>query len=375
MRGILKEAMQEREGNRIPYSTFIELALYHPEYGYYMKEKEKVGRTGDFFTSSNVSPVFAKQFARFFMHLVSDRVVPPIICEIGGGTGRFARDVLTEWRTSDPESFSKLRYIMIETSPYHRKVQLEMLSQFENIKQYASLADMPEEFEGIVFSNELYDAFPVDVVEQQNDVLCEVCVSLEDQHLKEVMHPLQNREILQYLKRHRLQLKKGQRFEIPLAMGQFVQELSLRVKRALFVTVDYGYTNEEWMHPSRRDGSLRGYYQHQLVRNPLEHPGEMDLTAHIHWDELQLAGEAAGVDTLLRMKQRSFLLSTGILQQLVNHQDRNPFSEASKQNRAIRSLILNGGMSDAFDVMIQQKGLPQLKLECYMDFAGCSPSF
>lgn len=375
MRDILKEAMREREGNRIPYSTFIELALYHPEYGYYMKEKEKVGRAGDFFTSSNVSSVFAKQFARFFIRLVSDRIVPPIICEIGAGTGRFARDVLTEWKTSDPQSFSKLRYIIIETSPYHRNVQLEMLSRFENVTQYASLADMPEDLEGIVFSNELYDAFPVDVVEQQNNMLYEVYVSFKNQHLKEVIHLLQNKEILQYLEKHRLRLKNGQRFEVPLAMGRFVQELSRRIKRAVFVTVDYGYTNEEWMHPSRREGSLRGYYEHQLVRNPLERPGEMDLTAHIHWDELQLAGENAGLYTLLRMKQRSFLLSTGILQHLVNHQDRNPFSEASKQNRAIRSLILSGGMSDAFDVMIQQKGIPQLKLECYMDFAVCSPSF
>lgn len=374
MQEILKEAMREQEGNRIPYSTFIELALYHPEYGYYMKEKEKIGRAGDFFTSSNVSSLFAKQFSRFFMRLVSDRIVPPIICEIGAGTGRFARDVLTEWRTSDPPSFSKLRYLIIEASPYHRKVQLEMLSQFANVTQYASLVDIPKEFEGVVFANELYDAFPVDVVEQQNDMLYEASVSLKDRHLKEVIHPLQKKEILQYLERHRLHLKNGQRFEIPLAMGRFVQELSGRVKRAVFVTVDYGYTNDEWMHPSRREGSLRGYYEHQLVRNPLERPGEMDLTAHIHWDELQLAGEAAGLHTMLRMKQRSFLLSTGILQHLVNHQDRNPFSEASKQNRAIRSLILSGGMSDAFDVMIQQKGIPQLELERYMDFTVCSAS-
>jgi len=375
MLDILKAAMQEREGNRIPYSTFIELALYHPKYGYYMKEKEKIGRAGDFFTSSNVSSVFAKQFARFFMRLVSDRVIPPIICEIGAGTGRFARDVLTEWMTSEPQSFSKLRYIIIETSPYHRKVQLELLSQFGNVTQYASLADAFEHFEGIVFSNELYDAFPVEVVEQQNDMLYEVSVSLEDQHLKEVIHPLQKKEVFQYLERHRLHLKNGQRFEIPLAMGRFVQEFSRRVKRAVFVTVDYGYTNEEWMHPSHREGSLRGYYEHQLVRNPLERPGEMDLTAHIHWDELQLAGEDAGLYTLLRMKQRSFLLSTGILQDLVSHQDRNPFSETSKQNRAIRSLILSGGMSDAFDVMIQQKGIPQLELERYMDVPVCSTSF
>ena len=79
------------------------------------------------------------------------------------------------------------------------------------------------------------------------------------------------------------------------------------------------------MHPARQEGSLRGYYEHKLIRNPLAHPGEMDLTTHIHWDELKEMFSLQGMNTVWHKKQSEFLLAAGILDQLTDHQDRNPF--------------------------------------------------
>lgn len=82
---ILKEWMEKEKDYSISYSTYMNLALYAEEHGYYMKEREKIGRQGDFFTSSNVSSVFAKTFAKFFIRLVENGEVTPHICEIAGG--------------------------------------------------------------------------------------------------------------------------------------------------------------------------------------------------------------------------------------------------------------------------------------------------
>lgn len=367
MHPAIKKAIETSPNRAITYSTFIQLALYDADNGYYMKNIEKIGRKGDFFTNSNVSSLYAQQFASFFIKLVDEGWVQPTICEIGGGTGRFALDVLTEWEKQSPNTFSMLRYKIVETSPFHRKMQQQKLHQFSNVEQFHSLEQIPT-FSGIIFSNELFDAFPVEVIENTAHGLMEVLVTLNEQgELVEKQIPLQNEAALQYLHVHNLQLKIGQRFEVPLQMSGFVQQIARCMQQGVCITVDYGYTNEEWMHPVHREGSLRGYYKHQLIRNPLLHPGEMDVTSHIHWDELQRAGELDGLETVLRHKQTSFLLSTGILEKLVDHHDRNPFSEKQKHNRAIRSLILQGSMSDYFNVSIQQKGLSNFSIEGLLD--------
>ncbi|MFX3660684.1 MAG: class I SAM-dependent methyltransferase [Ectobacillus sp.] len=363
----MKHVIQNTPEQAISYSAYMDLALYHPTYGYYMKEKEKIGRSGDFFTSSNVSSVFAKQFARFFIQLIEGGAVPPAICEIGAGTGRFAHDVLAEWREQSPETFSQLAYSIVETSSYHQKLQQDLLSDYKNVTQYTSIDEIGPSFEGIIFSNELFDAFPVEVIEKRNGRIYEVYITFDErERLSEEFRMLKNEQIVRYLQQHRIRLREGQRFEVPLLMGEYIKKLGNWLHKGLCITVDYGYTNEEWGHPLRHEGSLRGYCEHQLVRDPLAYPGDMDLTAHVHWDELKRVGKENSLYTIWHTKQTKFLLAAGILEQLVDHTDRNPFSEQNKKNRAIRSMIINGGISDSFDVVIQQKGMPSFRVEKYL---------
>jgi SAM-dependent MidA family methyltransferase len=355
------EAIEQAEQRRISYAQYMNLALYDPQYGYYMREKEKIGRLGDFITSSNISDVFGQLFAKVFIRLVQTGEVAPFVCEIGGGSGRFARAVLNEWQKRSPETFRSLTYVIIEMSPYHRKKQKEILINIPaNIIQYEKIEQFQKEFPnvcGIVFSNELFDAFPVHVIEKEDGKLQEVFVSLREGQLVEVKFPLQNKEIVDYLKERKIVLKNGQRFEIPLMMKKFILETGTLMKRGIMFTVDYGYTDDEWQLPIHREGSLRGYYQHQMITNPLAFPGDMDLTTHVQWDALKMYGEKAGWEFVRLMRQDHFLLAAGILEYLTEHHDSNPFSEQSKQNRAIRSLIMDGGMSSAFQVMIQQKNI------------------
>lgn len=339
----------------ISYADYIQQALYHSEYGYYMKDAEKIGPGGDFITTSNVSDIYGRTISKWFHQMAGKYKLPFQVCEIGGGNGRFAKAFLDEWNLIADE---EIHYYILETSPYHRKLQQEQIVFSEHIRQIDSWNEITP-FCGLIFSNELFDALPVHVVEKVNDQLHEIMVTVKDGKLAEKAVPLTNKDVSLFLEESGLSLSDGQRIEIPLQMEQMIKSLSAALDKGFVLTADYGYTDEEWQEPMRRDGSLRGYYKHSLIKNVLEHPGEMDITSHIHFDSLIRMGEKEGLDCHFKMRQDEFLLSAGILQELEDHYDPNPFSPVSKRNRAIRSLIMPSGMSAAFHLVLQAKKIGQ----------------
>lgn len=357
--------ISDSEQGSISYSDFMSLALYDYNDGYYMKDRKKIGKEGDFYTNSNVHSVFGKVLARIFVQLVQKDILPPTICEIGAGTGRLACFILNEWEKIDPITYAELQYHIIEMSPYHRREQLSTIQKIEKVRQYRSIDEMCStigKFTGFVLSNELFDAFPVDVVQRKGNEIYEARVSVEDDALTEVLIPSEREELLDWLRENSISLRNGQRMEIPIAMNQWLEQSKDWLQKGLMLTIDYGYTKEEWMEPIHREGSLRGFYKHQMIRDPLLHPGDMDLTTHIHLDTLIEKGEQVDLTLLAMLKQYQFLLRGGILEYLQEHYDPNPFSEVSKQNRAIRNLLLDDGISASFTVVIQTKELAAITI-------------
>ncbi|MGJ7912120.1 class I SAM-dependent methyltransferase [Neobacillus sp. LXY-1] len=349
----LRELISNSPNQLITYADFMSEALYHPEYGYYMKERQKIGRQGDFITTSNISDVYGRLVAKWVASLHKMYGLPAAFCEIGGGNGRFSQAFLQEW--SDTIK-TPLQYFMVESSPFHRALQQNKLQDFPSFVQVDRLSEI-NNFEGIIFSNELFDALPVHVIEKRNGELVEIMVGLDQEQLCERPVPLTNPAIYSFLQEGKWELKESQRIEIPLAMDDMIKNISATLNKGFVVSVDYGYTNKEWMDPRRLKGSLRGYYQHRMVDNVLINPGEMDITSHIHLDYLIQNGTQVGLQFVSKYGQDEFLLNAGILKELEDHYDPNPFSEQSKRNRAIRSLIMPGGMSTAFQIIIQQKNL------------------
>ncbi|PLS15250.1 SAM-dependent methyltransferase [Bacillus sp. M6-12] len=356
MKNFIINMLNTKENRAITYADYISSALYTPGKGYYMNEKQKIGKGGDFYTVSNLSDVFGRSLARWFVHLMKDGHLPPAIYEIGGGNGRLAEAVLSHIKRIDPEIYHILIYHMIETSPYHQMLQKERLKEHPKSVFFSGL-DQIESISGIIFSNELFDAFPVHVIESQEGQIFEVMITCQDGELIEDLAPLKNEDIMAYLKYQNVKLKNGQRYEVPLQMVSYLKEMAGKLDRGVLITFDYGYTNDEWQHPIHKAGSLRGYYKHQLIDNVLQNPGEMDITTHIHFDALIKYGTAFGLKNEGLMEQNQFLLKTGILNELKEHYDPDPFSETSKRNRAIRSLIMPGGISSHFRTLIQAKNI------------------
>ncbi|WP_456278298.1 class I SAM-dependent methyltransferase [Bacillus sp. AK128] len=360
------ESIEQAETHSISYSAFMKLALYHPTKGYYMKDQTKIGKTGDFYTSSSVSPIFAEMMASRFIKLINEQVIEPVIIEMGGGNGRFARQVLKTWQSESNDTYKEGHYYIVESSPYHQSLIQQEVKEFQNVTIVYSLEEIQkiyEKYNGIIFSNEFFDAFPVDVIRMVDNEVVEVRISANEQNkLVETLVPL-NKSLTNFIDEYQITVSEGQTYEIPKEMCSFIRELGEWIEKGIVITIDYGYLDEEWSLPFHKDGSLRGYYQHQLIENPLVHVGEMDLTTHIHFDKLIRAGQEIGLDFYKMYRQDEFLLKAGILEELKEHDDRNPFSEASKRNRAIRSLLVQGGISSSFHVVIQTKNVQKEVVE------------
>ncbi len=354
----LQELIEKAPEEKLNFAEYMMAVLYHPFEGYYMKPKDKVGTKGDFITSSNVHNVYGKLFAKLLVTYFNESGIPPVIIEIGGGNGRFAKHLLEEIHCLDESLYGSMRYVMVETSPYHIKLQKSFIRDSAPVRYYSSLEEVPTDLrKGVLFSNELFDALPVHVIECSKGMLKEIFVVKEEVgKLSEKSSTLDNKDILAYIAKNNLSFSEGQRMEIPLAMMDYAKILGEWLLKGAIITVDYGYRFSELSSPDLREGSLRGYYQHELIKDPLGFPSEMDLTSHIHLDTLEECFNTLGFSHVGTMRQGEFLVAAGILDYLQDNQDTDPFSEKSKQNRAIRTLIMDAGWSNSFHVLIHEKG-------------------
>lgn len=350
---------------RIPFSEYMGLALYHPQWGYYNQHRQKIGREGDFYTSSSVGRVFGVIWANHFIHaweqmgLLGQSTSPLIILEVGGGTGDFANAVLDELKLNHSEYYKRIYYYMHEQSEYHMLLQKEkVINHLDHIEWFTRLSEIKSAEKGLptlIFSNELFDALPVDRVKKENDGFAECWLEEKDGRLKECWIPLERAELFQYITEHNIKLPNGFTFEISLAAKELFADLAQVIDSGYIFTVDYGWLTDELLRPERKDGTLMGYYKHQHKSDYYKHPGKMDLTTHVHFDDLIIWGKEYGLEFVSYTTQREWLLQENILEQLQGHQDPNPFSDIAKKNRAIIQLISPGGMGDTFKVLTQKR--------------------
>lgn len=349
------------------FVQFMETALYDKEVGYYMKEQSKLGKDGDFYTSNHVHPVFSQTFARSILDIVIKENLPLAICEFGAGDGSFAKQALAYFEEKDVQMFQSLTYVIVESSGFHRTILKDKLKGYnDKVKIYASfdkmVVDFPS-FEGIIFSNEFLDAMPVHLIEQGETSLLEISVDVgKEGTLVERLSVCENQQLIDWVDHFGPQLPAHYRSEVCLQMAGWIKEIAKWLTRGAIITVDYGYCNDELMLPERREGSIRGYKNHSMVKDPLKFPGEMDLTAHVQWDAFRKVGKEEGLSEVLHERQDKYLIQAGLFSFLaLQDNDNSPFSQAFKRNRAIQSFVHPEGISSAFQVNIQGKELDKVK--------------
>lgn len=370
-------AEEIRSTGPIPFARFMELALYHPQFGYYMRAPEgaaadqmgadRIGWDGDFYTSSDVHPILGRALARQ-LRQVDERLGRPdpfTLVEMGPGKGLLARDILTDCVAQAPAFAGRLRYLLIERSPAMRARQQATLDPW--LAQPGRVAWL-EGLEalgaggvvGALLSNELVDAFPVHRVVAQGGTLRELYVDERDGRFVEQVGPLSTPALLKFWRRM-AETETGQcdgiRAEINLAALDWMKEVGRVMDRGIVLTIDYGHTAQDLYGPERRRGTLLCYYSQTVNEDPYTRVGLQDITAHVDFSSLAASGEEAGLAVAGFTNQMSFLMGLGVEQMLAELEPESPAFQAAVH------LLRPDGMGRTFKILIQQRGLDGADLD------------
>lgn len=351
----------------LSFAAFMESCLYDPEYGYYMGTTQRIGRDGDFFTSSSVHAIFGQLIAKQLHQMWEILGCPAdfIVAEQGAGTGHLAFDILTALQADYPDFYSTLRYWIVEISEKNRLRQGQLLIRHQNRVSWCGQNDLAG-MVGCYLSNELVDAFPVHLVEKREGKLQEVCVNVEQGIFHEILLKPTTEALSDYLEWVGVELAEGNRAEINLVAPSWLRSVARLLQRGFVLTIDYGYLASELYAPWRTSGTLMCYYQHTTDDNPYIRIGEQDLTTHVDFSALIKAGEESGLQQLFYGDQCKFLLGLGFVDALLQAQASAVETHHAQALRlTLKNLILpEGGMGEIFKVLIQGKDVEATKLLC-----------
>jgi SAM-dependent MidA family methyltransferase len=342
-----------RERGPLTFEHFMEMALYDPAFGYYRSGKSRIGRKGDFFTSSHLHPAFGAMIGRQVEEMWRLMGEPAgfTIVEPGPGEGRVCGDMLGYLK--DKECFSALSYFLVEPDPGMKKRQKALLAGFsETVRWYPSMEEIGK-VGGCIFSNELIDAFPVHLV-VMGDSLQEIYVGFDGKGFRELPGPLSTPALEEYFRENGVTVSKGYRTEVNLRSKGWLNSANEILREGFILTIDYGYTARDYFSEERDRGTLMCYYRHRLSEDPFEHIGDQDITAHVNFSALRKWGEAIGLKTTGFTSQGAFLVSLGIHEE-IEKMASAPHDFAFELGR-IKSLILPGGMGESHMVLAQYKG-------------------
>ncbi len=346
----------EREG-AISFERFMEMALYFPGYGYYMKESSPWGEKGDYYTGPQLHRFFGAVVAvqiKEFWDLMG-RPEKFVVVEGGPGDGTLAFDLLSYLRDYEENLFFRLFYILLERNPYLEMVQREKLKDFKNLLWFRDLTGLPE-FSGVFISNELFDSFPVKRVKMEDD-LKEIYVTLNLDKFTEITKPAE-KDVKEYFSRFSVSLKKGFVTEVCLKMRDFVEKLSFKLKEGFVYTIDYGYTAKEYFADERSKGTLLCYYKHTFHENPYINIGDQDITAHVNFSALQIWGEESNLRTIGFAPLGTYIVSLGIEGALEKVFKMGLFL---KDFLKIKNFLVSQGFGESHKVLVQSKGIePQV---------------
>ena len=350
----------------------MELALYHPELGYYARAARRSGRAGDFFTSVDVGPLFGEllevQIAEMAGLLAPSAATQSIfdLVEAGAGNGRLSADILNAARRRNPALYERTKLHLVERSPAARALQHEVLAGNAD-KLTGSTEDLPAAFEGVLVANELLDAMPVHQLVMRAEGLREIFVSASrDGALATREGPPSTPALAAYLGRLNIVPEPGWRFEINLAALAWIRAAARRLTRGFIILIDYGHEARDLYSASHAAGTLTTFARHISVEPAPEpatpswllDPGAQDITAHVDFTSVRVAAEMEGMVTLGFLDQTYFLL--GLLD--VERMARDDF----KRRLALKTLLMPGALGSTMKVLLLGKnvGTPALR--------GCS---
>jgi SAM-dependent MidA family methyltransferase len=261
--------------------------------------------------------------------------------------------VTSDKRQTEKEKSTNILHIIVELNPAMRENQKTSSLDFSDRVSWASSIRELNNIKGCILSNELLDAFPVHIIEM-NDEIEEIFVSTNNEKLTEIKGTPCTNGIANYLKEFSIELEKGHRTEINLEIKNWLNEINSVLTEGFILTIDYGYSSEDYYSEDRNRGTMLCYHKHHMTEDPYQNTGEQDITAHVNFSSVKKWGDELGINTIGFCPQGTFLVSLGIdevIAEIHKNSADYPFEVAR-----IKKLILPGTMGETHNVIIQYKG-------------------
>jgi SAM-dependent MidA family methyltransferase len=326
-----------RGGGWLPFDRFMALALYAPGLGYYAGGLPKFGHMpgsgSDFVTAPEMTPLYGRAMAVQVQEALQQTGTHEV-WEFGAGSGVLARDLL------DTLGARVQRYTIVEVSASLQARQQETLSRHAGKVAWAT--ELPPNIEGIILGNEVLDAMPVKVLARRNGVWHERGVTLREgrlawsevvTHLRPPLEPQGTHDFVT---------------EVHHQAEAFVRTLGERLSAGAAFFFDYGFPEAEYYHAQRSMGTLMCHRGHLADPEPLEAPGEKDITTHVNFTGIAVAAQEAGLPTLGYASQGRFLVNCGIGELMA--------SASTQEQVAAQRLIAEHEMGELFKVIAFQRG-------------------
>ena len=301
----------------LPFDQFMALALYEPGLGYYANQQPKFGSMpqsgSDFVTAPELSPLFGATLAQQVAEALSATGTDEV-WEFGAGSGALAHQLLTELKRLGCKI---QRYNIMDLSSTLKLRQQTRLAEFGNQVQW--LHQWPDSMQGVVVGNEVLDAMPVKLLHRikgewhERGVIAAVHsdnpdgLAWEDRPtgLRPPVEPLGEHDYLTEIQ------PQGEAFVASLAERLLASE-----KGGAAFFLDYGFPESEYFHPERYMGTVMCHQAHQADPHPLASVGLKDITAHVNFTGIALAGQDAGLQVLGYTSQGRFLLNLGLAERM-----------------------------------------------------------
>ena len=310
-------AQEIRQGGPISFQRFMEVALYHPECGYYRRGRDPFGKRGDYYTAEQLQPVFGSLIAARIRTLYQESGSPGgfTVVELGSGRGEMAAD------------FSEWRYVPVEIG-----------------------GELSEQFCGVVFSNEFFDALPVDVAIYTRGEFRQRLVTWRDGRFAWATDGQASPLQVDYLRRYFPPPEEGRCYEVSLPALEWMERISRHLQDGWVFTIDYGYTLAEAARFA--GGTLMSYRRHLAQEDVLSEPGERDLTAHVNFTALADHGTAFGL-RMVRLETLAQTLIAAGEAEFAKVLASPDAAEESRRRLQLKTLLF--GMGETFRVLWQWK--------------------
>lgn len=341
-------------GGWIDFSRYMHLALYAPGFGYYSGGAQKFGKSGDFLTAPEISPLFAQTLARQAAQVL--RVTHGSILELGAGTGRLAGGLLQELQRLEqlPQ-----QYFILEVSGDLREQQRDFLQKLLPADLFGRvrwLDRLPEVFTGLILGNEVLDALPVHVVkvpEKDSASVLEMGVSYSEAGFFWSERPAGQAFSG---KLEKLRLPPGYTTELCPAATGLIGSLANILMQGVILLVDYGFPRREYYHPQRNQGTLMCHYRHHAHADPFFYPGLQDITAHVDFTAIAEAGVASGLQLLGYCGQAQYLINCGMVA-ILSQQNPSDLAAYAPLVSQAQKLLSAAEMGELFKVIALGKGV------------------